>query len=94
MIKAYPNLRVSLVLVVSPDWRCSGTERKGLADKIGVVGTVIPSQAAPYLKEGSLKQESCGIHLMRLRHGLAGKIHADGNKVETGTEIPESAKSS
>ena len=90
LIKAYPNLKGIVGFgSLGPIGAAQALKEKGLADKIGVVGTVIPSQAAPYLKEGSLKQgilwnpSDAGFGMVWL-----AKYMLDGNKVETGTEIP------
>ncbi|MHC1771737.1 MAG: autoinducer 2 ABC transporter substrate-binding protein [Flexilinea sp.] len=90
LIKAYPDLKGIVGFgSLGPIGAAQAIKEKGLKDKIGVVGTVIPSQASPYLKEGELKQgilwnpSDAGYGMVWL-----AKYMLDGNTVETGTEIP------
>jgi len=59
---------------LGPPGAAQAVRDKGLQDKICVVGTALPTHAAPFIKDGSLdeglfwKSERC-----RLRPGLAGK---------------------
>jgi simple sugar transport system substrate-binding protein len=90
LIKAYPNLKGIIGFgSLGPIGAAQALKEKGLEDKIAVVGTVIPSQAAPYLKDGSLK---AGIlwNPADAGYGLAwlAKYMLDGNKIVTGTIIP------
>lgn len=89
LIKAYPNLKGIVGFgSLGPIGAAQALKEKGLEDKIAIVGTVIPSQAAPYLKDGSLKEgilwnpADAGYGMVWL-----AKYMLDGNKVETGTEI-------
>ena len=67
----------------------STLKEKGLAGKIAVVGTVIPSQASPYLKDGSMQ---AGLLWNPADAGFGmvwiAKQMIDGKKIETGNEIP------
>ena len=94
MIKAYPDLK-GIVAFGSqgPIGAAQAVKEKGLSDKIIVVGTVLPSQAAPYLKDGSLKYGSlwspadAGYGMVWLARYIL-----DGNKVVDGIEIPGMGK--
>jgi simple sugar transport system substrate-binding protein len=56
LIKAYPNLKGILCFgSLGPIGAAQAVREKGMESKIAVVGTAIPSQAAPYLKDGSMK---------------------------------------
>lgn len=90
LIKAYPNLKGIVGFgSLGPIGAAQALKEKGLTDKIAVVGTVIPSQAAPYLKDGSLKEgllwnpADAGYGMVWL-----AKYMLEGNKIENGTEIP------
>lgn len=55
LIKAYPNLSGIIGFgSLGPIGAAQAVREKGLVDKLAVVGNVMPSQAAPYLKDGSL----------------------------------------
>ena len=57
LLLAYPNLKGIVGFgSLGPIGAAQALKEKGLEDQVAVVGTVIPSQAAPYLKDGSLKQ--------------------------------------
>ncbi len=90
LIKAYPNLKGIVGFgSLGPIGAAQALKEKGLTDKIAVVGTVIPSQAAPYLKEGSMKEgilwnpADAGYGMVWL-----AKYLLEGNKIASGTEIP------
>lgn len=90
LIKAYPDLKGIVGFgSLGPIGAAQALKEKGLTEKISVVGTVIPSQAAPYLKDGSLKEgilwnpADAGFGMIWL-----AKYLLEGNKIETGTEIP------
>jgi simple sugar transport system substrate-binding protein len=90
LIKAYPNLKGIVGFgSLGPIGAAQALKEKGLTDKISVVGTVIPSQAAPYLKEGSMKEGllwnpgDAGFGMVWL-----AKYLLEGNKIKTGDEIP------
>ena len=90
LIKAYPNLKGIVGFgSLGPIGAAQALKEKGLSDKIAVVGTVIPSQAAPYLKEGSMKE---GLLWNPANAGYGAvwlaKYMLDGGKIETGVEIP------
>jgi len=56
LIKAYPNLKGLIGYgSLGPPGAAQAVMEKGLENKIAVIDTVIPSHAAPYLKDGSLK---------------------------------------
>jgi len=56
LIKAYPQLQGIIGFgSLGPPGAAQALKEKGLANKISVVGTVLPGQAAQYLKDGSMK---------------------------------------
>jgi simple sugar transport system substrate-binding protein len=56
LIKAYPQLQGIVGFgSLGPPGAAQALKEKGLANKIAVVGTVLPGQAAQYLKDGSMK---------------------------------------
>jgi simple sugar transport system substrate-binding protein len=90
LIKAYPDLKGVIGFgSLGPPGAAQALQEKGLCDKIAVVGTVIPSHAAPYLKNGCLDwgilwdPKDAGYGLVWL-----AKYLLDGNKVVDGLEIP------
>lgn len=90
LIKAYPNLKGLVGFgSLGPPGAAQALQEKGLCDKIAVVGTVIPSHAAPYLKNGCLKHgilwdpKDAGYGMVWL-----AKYMLDGNQVKAGLEIP------
>lgn len=90
LIKAYPNLKGIVGFgSLGPIGAAQALKEKGLIDQITVVGTVIPSQAAPYLADGSMKEgllwnpADAGFGMVWL-----AKYMLDGNKVVDGLEIP------
>jgi len=90
LLTAYPNLKGIVGFgSLGPIGAAQALKEKGLEDQVAVVGTVIPSQAAPYLKDGSLKQgilwnpADAGYGMVWL-----AKYLLDGNEVASGVEIP------
>lgn len=90
LIKAYPNLKGIVGFgSLGPIGAAQALKEKGLTDQITVVGTVIPSQAAPYLKEGSMEEgilwdpSNAGYGMVWL-----AKYLLEGNEIDTGVEIP------
>jgi simple sugar transport system substrate-binding protein len=90
LITAYPNLKGIVGFgSLGPIGAAQALKEKGLEDQIAVVGTVIPSQAAPYLQDGSLKEgilwnpADAGYGMVWL-----AKYLLEGNEIESGTEIP------
>ena len=90
LIKAYPNLKGIVGFgSLGPIGAAQALKEKGLEDQITVVGTVIPSQAAPYLKEGSMEEgilwnpSDAGYGMVWL-----AKYMLEGNKIASGVEIP------
>jgi simple sugar transport system substrate-binding protein len=89
LIKAYPNLRGIIGYgSLGPPGAAQAVKEKGLQDQIAVIGTVIPSHAAPFLKDGSLK---LGTLWNPIDSGWAmvdlAKKLLDGVKITTNTEI-------
>lgn len=90
LIKAYPDLKGIIGFgSLGPPGAAQAVREKGLCDKITVVGTVIPSHAAPYLKDGCLDHgilwdpKDAGYGLVWL-----AKHILDGGQVTDGMEIP------
>lgn len=55
LISAYPNLKgIVGVSTPAPIGAAMAVQEKGLQDQISVVGSCMPTDAAPYLKDGSL----------------------------------------
>lgn len=94
LIKAYPNLKGVVGFgSLGPPGAAQAVKEKGLTDKIAVVGTVLPSQAAPYLKDGSLKwgilwsPKDAGYVMVWLAKQLL-----EGKTVTDGMEFPKMGK--
>jgi simple sugar transport system substrate-binding protein len=90
LIQAHPNLKGVVGFgSLGPPGAAQAVNDKGLQDKICVVGTVIPSHAAPFIKDGSLDEglfwnpKDAGYGLVWL-----AKQILDGQKPATGMEIP------
>jgi simple sugar transport system substrate-binding protein len=90
LIKAYPDLKGIVGFgSLGPIGAAQALKEKGLTDQIAVVGTVIPSQAAPYLEEGSMKEgilwnpADAGFGMVWL-----AKYLLEGNEIQDGVEIP------
>jgi simple sugar transport system substrate-binding protein len=89
LIKAYPNLKGLIGYgSLGPPGAAQAVKEKGLEDKIAILGTVIPSHAAPYLKDGSLKFGTLWnpIDSGKAMVDIAKKL-LDGEKITTDTEI-------
>ena len=90
LIKAYPDLKGIVGFgSLGPIGAAQALKEKGLTDQIAVVGTVIPSQAAPYLAEGSMKEGilwnpgDAGFGMVWL-----AKYLLEGNEISAGVEVP------
>ena len=90
LLKAYPDLKGIVGFgSLGPIGAAQALKEKGLTDKVAVVGTVIPSQAAPYLAEGSMKEgllwnpSDAGYGMVWL-----AKYLLEGNEIKDGDEIP------
>lgn len=90
LIKAYPDLKGIVGFgSLGPIGAAQALKEKGLTDQIAVVGTVIPSQAAPYLAEGSMKEgilwnpADAGFGMVWL-----AKYLLEGNEISDGVEVP------
>jgi simple sugar transport system substrate-binding protein len=90
LIKAYPDLKgVVPIGSLGPIGAAQAVREKGLEDKIAVVGTALPSHAAPYLKDGSMKHgilyspKDAGITVIEVAKWLL-----DGNDINDLNEIP------
>lgn len=91
LIQAYPDLKALICFgSLGPIGAAQAVREKGMESKITVVGTSIPSQSAPYLKDGSLKQAilyspyNAGVVSVYL-----AKYLLEGNKIEGLKEIPD-----
>jgi len=94
LIKAYPNLKGIIGFgSLGPPGAAQAVREKGLIGKVFVVGTVIPSHAAQYLKDGSL---TLGTLWNPADAGFAmvyvAKMMLDGQKITTDTNIPRVGK--
>lgn len=91
LIKAYPELKGIVAFgSLGPIGAAQAVREKGLEDKITVVGTAIPSHAAPYLQDGSMKH---GILYSPFATGKAvvylAKYLLDGNNIADLKNIPD-----
>jgi simple sugar transport system substrate-binding protein len=89
LIKAYPNLKGIVGFgSLGPIGASQVLKKKNLCGKIAVVGTVIPSHAAPYLKQGCMNHgflwdpKDAGFALVAVAKKLLDK-----EAVKQGTEI-------
>jgi simple sugar transport system substrate-binding protein len=90
LIQAHPNLKGVIGFgSLGPPGAAQAVKERGLQDSICVVGTALPSHAAPFIKDGSLDEglfwspKDAGRGLV----WLAAQI-LDGRKIESGMEIP------
>lgn len=90
LIKAYPNLKGIIAYgSLGPPGAAQAVKEKGLENKIAIVGTVLPSHGAPYLKDGSLKfgtlwnPVDAGYTMVYI-----SKILLDGKKITPDIEVP------
>jgi len=90
LLAAYPDLKgIVGVSTPAPIGAAMAIQEKGLQDKVAVVGSSMPTDSAPYLKDGSL---DFGI---LWDPGMLGKLtvyvahyELNGTKIENGMEIP------
>jgi ABC-type sugar transport system substrate-binding protein len=90
LLAAYPNLKgIVGVSTPAPIGAAMAIQEKGLQDKVAVVGSSMPTDSAPYLKDGSL---DFGI---LWDPGKLGKLtvyvahyELNGTAIEDGMEIP------
>ncbi len=90
LIKAYPDLKGIVGFgSLGPPGAAQALEEKGLCEDIAVVGTVIPSHAAPYLKSGCMDHgilwdpKDAGYGLVWM-----AKQMLDGKEIQNGMMIP------
>jgi simple sugar transport system substrate-binding protein len=90
LIQAHPNLKGILGFgSLGPPGAAQAVKDLGLQDKVCIVGTVLPTHAAPFFKDGSLDEglfwnpKDAGYGLVWL-----AKQVRDGTKPATGMEIP------
>jgi simple sugar transport system substrate-binding protein/rhamnose transport system substrate-binding protein len=90
LLAAYPDLKgIVGVSTPAPIGAAMAIQEKGLQDKVAVVGSSMPTDSAPYLKDGSL---DFGI---LWDPGMLGKLtvyvahyELNGTKIENGMEVP------
>lgn len=90
LLAAYPNLKgIVGVSTPAPIGAAMAVQEKGLQDKVAVVGSSMPTDSAPYLKDGSL---DFGI---LWDPGMLGKLtvylahyELNGTPITDGMEIP------
>ncbi len=90
LLQAYPDLKGIVGFgSLGPPGAAQALREKGLQDVVAVVGTVIPSHAAPYLKDGSIDHgilwdpADAGYGMVWMAKHLL-----DGGKITNGLEIP------
>jgi simple sugar transport system substrate-binding protein len=90
MLRAYPELK-GMILFGSPGppGAAQALKERGLADRVAVVGTVMPRHGAPYLKDGSVRHgtlwdpRDVGYAMSYL-----AKLLVEGGEIRDGLEIP------
>lgn len=94
LLKAYPNLKGIVGFgSLGPIGAAQALEQKRLGGKVFVVGTVIPSHAAKYLREGLMQKgylwdpADAGYAMVAV-----AKKMLDGEKIATGLELPRLGK--
>ena len=91
LLKAYPNLKgIVSIGTLGPIGAAEALKKKNLGGKIINVGTVIPSQAAPYFKE-DLLQYGILFHPVHGGYSLVSiaKAVLDGKEIKDGMIFPE-----
>jgi simple sugar transport system substrate-binding protein len=94
LVKAYPEL-VGIIYIGSLGGigGAQAVEEKGIEDKVAVIAMSLPSQAKPYLEDGSMK--ACFIaHPYKIGKDSAyiAKQLLDGVKPEDITSLPEAGE--
>ncbi len=94
LMKAYPNLKGIIGFGSNgPPGAAQAVKEKGLIGKFTVVGTVLPSQAAPFLKDGSMNEgllwspKDAGYVMVWMAKQLL-----DGKQLTDGMEMPRAGK--
>jgi simple sugar transport system substrate-binding protein len=89
LLKAYPDLKGIVGFgSLGPIGAAEVLKKKNMGDKVAVVGTVIPSHAAKYLKEGTMKHgylwdpKDAGYALVSV-----AKMLVDGQEIKDGMEL-------
>jgi simple sugar transport system substrate-binding protein len=89
LLKAYPNLKGIVGFgSLGPPGASQALKEKKMCGKVAVVGTVIPSHAAPYLKQGCMNHgflwdpKDAGFALVAV-----AKKMLDGEEIKQGMEI-------
>jgi ABC-type sugar transport system substrate-binding protein len=90
LIKSYPNLKgIMGYSTIAPIGAAQAIQEKGLQDKIALVGTALPKDSLPFLKDGSLdvailwEPDKLGYLTVSLAKDLAnGKKPTDGQDVK------------
>lgn len=94
LIKAYPNLKGIIgVSTPAPLGAAQAVQEKGLQDKIAVVGSALPTDSKPFLKDGSLDTAVLWDpgKLGYLTVALA-KMKLEGKEIKDGMDIPNVGK--
>jgi ABC-type sugar transport system substrate-binding protein len=89
LIKSYPNIKGILAMSTpAPLGAAQAIQEKGLQDKISVVGTALPTDSLPFLKDGSLDTAVLwNPHNLGYLTVALGKLLAEGKQIEDGMEI-------
>ena len=94
LIKAYPNLKGIIgISTPAPLGAAQAVQEKKLQNKIAVVGTALPKDSKPYLKDGSLDYATLWdpTKLGYLTVWVAKKA-LDGQKIKNGDYVPNVGK--
>ncbi len=94
LMKAYPNLKGVVGFgSLGPPGAAQAVKEKGMEDKICVLGTVLPAQAEPYLKDNSL---DAGVLWSPKDAGYVmtwmAKQLLDGKQITDGQDLPRIGK--
>jgi ABC-type sugar transport system substrate-binding protein len=90
LLKSYPNLKgIMAYSTIAPIGAAQALQEKGLQNKIALVGTALPKDSLPFLKDGSLdvavlwEPDKLGYLTVSLAKDLAeGKKPTDGQDVK------------
>lgn len=90
LLRAYPNLKGIVGFgSLGPIGAAQALEQRNMAGQVSVVGTVIPSHAAPYLQKGFMQKgylwdpADAGYAMVAV-----AKLMLDGVEIESGLELP------
>lgn len=94
LLRAYPNLKGIVGFgSLGPIGAAQALEQRNMAGQVSVVGTVIPSHAAPYLQKGLMQKGYLWDPADAAYAMIAvAKQMLDGVEIESGLELPRLGK--